>query len=71
MQTFDVSVSFELPAESEQAAIDFARELLEGLEQYDQLPYWYITAAEPVSEPDEAYHARIEGGETAPLTNAD
>lgn len=66
MQTFDVSVSFELPAECEQDAIDFARELLEGLEQYDQLPYWYITAAEPVMEPDEAYRSRIENGETAP-----
>lgn len=66
MTTYDVSVSFELPAESEQAAIDFARELLEGLEQYDQLPYWYITAAEPLAEPDEAYRSRIENGETAP-----
>jgi hypothetical protein len=66
MKSYDVSVSFELPAESEQAAIDYARDLLEGLEQYDQLPYWYITAAEPVVEPDEAHRARLKNGETAP-----
>lgn len=65
MKSYDVSVSFEVPAECEQAAIDYARELLEGLEQYDQLPYWYINDAEELLEPDEAHRSRIENGETA------
>ena len=66
MKNYDVSVSFEIPAESEQDAIDAARELVEGLEQYDQLPYWYIIAANQLTEPDQAHRDRLENGETTP-----
>lgn len=62
MNTYDVTISFELPAESEQDAIDFARELLEGMEQYDQLPYWYITGASEL--PSDEHFERLALGET-------
>lgn len=69
MKTYDVSVCFELPAENEQEAMDMMADILAGMEQYDQLPYWYINDAEPLLEPDVTHQARVTEGETDPLTN--
>jgi hypothetical protein len=39
--------------------------MLKDIEEYDQLPEWWIPGVE-CAEPDALYHARITEGETAP-----
>lgn len=68
-ETYDVTVRFTLRAMNADHAADLVEYMLKDMEQYDQLPDWQITSAEPLVEPDAAYHARIEDGETPSSIN--
>jgi hypothetical protein len=65
MKNYDVTVRFTIPAMNEEHAMDLIEYMLKDMEEYDQLPEWWIDGGK-CAEPDALYHARIAEGETAP-----
>jgi hypothetical protein len=66
-KTHEVTVSFTLRAMDEEHAMNIMEIILTELEEYDQIPEWWVKDATEAMTPDEIYEGRIAEGETSPL----